>query len=81
MNENPFSKEKKGPKIVSEIRLKRGASGHLTAERHHENYEHPPEAKSFKPSEGKAFMAHVAKHMGIKGEPEPGEENAAPEAD
>ena len=61
-----------GPKVLDELRVKKGtAGGHVV--KHSFEYNkgpgpsHPDETFPFGEGQGPAVLAHIAKHLGIKG--------------
>jgi hypothetical protein len=67
-------KARKAPKVLEEIRLKRGMDGNVIATHHYGGFAHDPKPHKLEPTE-EAVGAHVAKHMQLEeqgdSEPEP----------
>jgi hypothetical protein len=72
---NPMSggKRKPAPKTLEHMRLSRGADGSLNAQHNFTSYDHQPEIHQFDSAEGKKFLEHIKKHMGIEMKEEKGE--------
>ena len=60
-------------KTLSHLRVMKGANGGHIVEHHFTSGMHEPEQHPFSDGQGKAMLAHVAKHMGVA-EPEAAEE-------
>lgn len=61
-----------GPKVLEELSVKKGtAGGHVVKHEYQYNRgpgpSHPSETFPFGEGQGQAVMAHIAKHLGIKG--------------
>jgi hypothetical protein len=56
----------KAPKVLEEIRLKRGMDGGVIATHHYEGYEHAPQPHNVEASLP-AVAAHLGEHMGLEG--------------
>lgn len=64
--DNPFSQRKAGPKTLKSISVSRSADGGYLMQHQHDGYDHAPETHSAKT--GAQMIAHLSKHMGVKGE-------------
>lgn len=67
---NQSHKMPKGKPVLDHLRIEKAEEGHIV-EHHFESSHGPyvePEKHVFGKSEGKAMLAHVAEHMGIKAE-------------
>ena len=56
---------KKLPKVLEEIRMKKGKTGGVSLEHHHTHFEHAPETHVFGVGDGQKLKEHLSKHMGI----------------
>ena len=67
-------KQRKAPKVLDEIRLKRGMDGKVVATHHYSGFAHDPKPHKLEPTE-EAVGRHVAKHMELEeqggSEPDP----------
>jgi len=59
-------KEKKLPKVLESIEIKKGMSGGHVLTHRHTHFEHAPETHVFGDGEGHKLMQHLSKHMGVK---------------
>jgi len=59
-------KEKKLPKVLEEISMKKGKTGGHVLTHRFTHYEHAPETHVFGDGDGEKLMQHLSKHMGVK---------------
>jgi hypothetical protein len=65
---------KKGPKVLSEISVKRSMDGGHIVEHRYEGYQHEPRSYQFAPGEADRAKAHILRHTGLGEGAAPAEE-------
>lgn len=68
------ARDRKPPKVLDEITIKKGQNGGHVIEHRFTSYEHKTESYPFGPGQGKQAAAHLNEHMGMDlpaGEAEP----------
>jgi hypothetical protein len=60
------ARDRKPPKVLEDIRIKKGENGGHVIEHHFTSYEHKPEVYPFGAGQGKEAAAHLNEHMGME---------------
>lgn len=58
------ARDRKPPKVLEDIRIKKGENGGHVVEHHFTSYEHKPEVYPFGAGQGKELAAHLDEHVG-----------------